>query len=281
MIPVVPEPVILAVAPNGARRNRADHPAVPMTPPEIAEAAAGAAEEGASMLHLHVRDAAGSHTLDPAAYQAAIAAVRSRVGGDLVVQATTEAVGRYSAAEQMAMVRAVRPEGVSLALRELAPDQRSEPALADFLRWLRAEAIVPQFILYSPTDMQRFLALRNRGLIEGFRHFLMFVLGRYGGTGANGMAAAPKDLLPFLSLLPPKDIWMTCAFGQAETNCLVTAAALGGHARVGFENNLLNADGAVAHDNKERVNVIREGIERLGWRPATAGELRAVLAALD
>ena len=83
-------PVFLAVAPNGARKTKADHPALPITPAELAATAAACAEAGAAMIHLHVRDADQRHSLDVEAYRAAIAAVRSAVGEDLVIQATSE-----------------------------------------------------------------------------------------------------------------------------------------------------------------------------------------------
>src|SRR5690554_6718411 len=97
-------PFAIAVAPNGARRTKADHPRLPMLPDELARDAAEARAAGAAMIHLHVRDAEGKHSLDLGLYREAIAAVRDAVGDRLVVQATTEAVGRYTPREQMALV---------------------------------------------------------------------------------------------------------------------------------------------------------------------------------
>ncbi|HSK39616.1 MAG TPA: 3-keto-5-aminohexanoate cleavage protein, partial [Arenibaculum sp.] len=114
--------VSIMVAPNGARRTRADHPALPMTAGELAAAAAACLDAGASMMHVHVRDRAGRHVLDAGLYRDAFAAIRAEVGDRLVLQATTEAVGRYAPAEQMALVEDLRPEAVSMAVRELIPD---------------------------------------------------------------------------------------------------------------------------------------------------------------
>src|SRR5690606_18666219 len=111
-----------AVAPNGARRTKADHPRLPMSVDEIARDAVEALEAGAAMIHLHVRDRDGAHTLDAELYRQAMTAVRKAVGNDMVVQITTEAVGRYSAAEQIAVVDALQPESVSIALREILPE---------------------------------------------------------------------------------------------------------------------------------------------------------------
>ncbi|MGI9201132.1 MAG: 3-keto-5-aminohexanoate cleavage protein, partial [Woeseiaceae bacterium] len=109
--------VIVMAAPNGARRDHADHKALPITAQESADDAAALLESGVSVLHLHVRDDEGAHSLDADRYQDAIAAVRKRVGDDLVIQVTTEAVGKYSSEQQIDLVRALRPEAVSLALR--------------------------------------------------------------------------------------------------------------------------------------------------------------------
>src|ERR671917_2716010 len=108
-------PLIITVAPNGARRGKADHLAIPLTPAEIGVEAARCQEAGAAMIHLHVRDAEGRHSLDPDLYRAAIAAVRREAGSDLIVQVTTEAVGLYAPEEQIAAMRALEPEAFSAA----------------------------------------------------------------------------------------------------------------------------------------------------------------------
>ena len=76
-------------APNGARRSVADHAAIPITPPQLANCAESLLGASACVLHLHVRDGDWAHTLDPAAYRAAIAAIRARVGEQLILQVTT------------------------------------------------------------------------------------------------------------------------------------------------------------------------------------------------
>ncbi|MEM9492285.1 MAG: 3-keto-5-aminohexanoate cleavage protein, partial [Myxococcota bacterium] len=115
----MPAPVILAVAPNGAYKSQADHPALPITATEIASATAACVEAGAAMVHLHVRDRAGQHCLEVLAYREAMAAIRREVGPELLIQVTTEAAGRYRPEQQMALVRALEPEAVSLSVREL------------------------------------------------------------------------------------------------------------------------------------------------------------------
>ncbi|QDZ00333.1 3-keto-5-aminohexanoate cleavage protein [Nitratireductor mangrovi] len=264
-------PVAIAVAPNGGRLTKADHPALPVEPSELAATASACRDAGAAMIHLHVRDRDGRHLLDAEAYRRATDAVRAAVGDELVVQITSEALGIYSPAEQMDVVRSVRPEAVSLALRELAPDEAAEAEFATFLAWLSQERIVPQIILYEPGEACRLDDMARRGVIPFDSIPVLFVLGRY----VPGQQSAPDDVLPFLAPdMPRFESWMLCAFGLRETACVTAAALLGGNARVGFENNLFLPDGRRAPDNAALVEATATAIGASGLRSAVASELR-------
>lgn len=266
-------PLIIAVAPNGARRTKADHPALPMTPDEIARDAAACLDAGACMVHLHVRDRQGRHTLDVELYREATAAIRRAVGERVIVQATSEAAGLYRAEEQMAMVRALRPEAVSLAMRELVPDGHEKGA-GEFFAWLAHEGILAQYILYSSEEVVRFADLRRRGVVPGNSVFVLYVLGRY----APGQASQPRDLLPFLAAAGGAgDPWAFCAFGAREGAAAMMVAALGGHVRVGFENNLWLSDGRLAPDNAALVAQVAAGAGLLARPLADAAGARALL----
>ena len=269
------DPLIVAVAPNGARLTKTDHPAIPIAPDELARTAAECIEAGAAMIHLHVRDKDQRHTLDADAYKAAIAAVRREVGQRIVIQVTSEAVGIYKPDEQMAMVRAVKPEAVSLAVREIVPDDASEKTAAEFLAWIAKENICPQYILYSDADVRRFADLRARGIVPGARPFVLYVLGRY----TKGQVSAPTDLLPFLAAQDDASVpWGMCAFGARENACAVASAALGGHVRVGFENNRLLPDGATAPSNAASVALVAAAARAMGRPTADADRARAYLS---
>jgi 3-keto-5-aminohexanoate cleavage enzyme len=268
-------PVVLAVAPNGGRRTKSDHPAIPLTPRELAQTAAECLDAGASMIHVHVRKPDGSHLLDADAYRAAIAAIRGSIGQSMVIQISSEGLGLYAPPEQMAVVRAARPEAVSLALRELAPDAAAEGAFAELLLWLRRERVAPQIILYSVEDAVRLTQMQQRGLIPWTNVPVLIALGRY----RIGQTAWPIDLLPFLA--PGAPIfrhWMVCAFGRAETACAVAAAVLGGPARVGFENNLYLPDGRTARSNRDLVAAARLALESCGQALCTVDETRELTA---
>ena len=273
-------PMILAVAPNGARKTRADHPAVPISPAELAATAAAAQAAGAAMIHLHVRDADQKHSLDVGAYREATAAVREAVGERMVIQVTSEAVGMFSPQDQMAMVRALQPEAVSLAVRELVPDAGHEDAARDFLAWLVGAGILPQYILYAPEDVERFARLQAAGVVPPGPAFLLFVLGRY----TPGQRSVPNDLLPYLTAIEawPEAArlpWAICAFGPKETACVTAAATLGGHARVGFENNLFLPSGALARDNAELVAAGAAAAAAIGRPLADAATARRMMGA--
>ena len=260
-------------APNGARRGKDDHPELPITSEELASCAEQVANAGASIIHLHVRDEQGGHSLDPDRYRTAIAAVKERVGDSLIVQVTTEACGRYTATQQMAVVRELRPEAVSLALKELCPDSASEPAAAEFFAWLNAVDIMPQYILYTPEEVARFEDLRIRGVIPDDWPFVLLVLGRYSDslTGDPGMLGRTVEGLK-------QDVsWMVCCFGSTEHDAVMAAASAHGHARVGFENNLVLPDGATAPDNAALVKLAARTAIDAGRKIASADDVRQML----
>lgn len=268
-------PLILANAPNGATRTKADHPALPITPAEIARTAAEIAEAGAALIHVHVRDRTGRHLLDAEAYRAVTAAIRAEVGDRLVVQVTSEAAGRYQSPEQMAVVRATRPEAVSLALREIVPDVGAEAAAAEFFAWARDERVLLQIILYTPDEVTRYRELKARGVVGEGGDFPLFVLGRY----TPGQVSVPADLLPFLAAAGESlPLWSICAFGPRENACALAAAALGGHVRVGFENSLLAPDGSRAESNAAQMRRAADGARLLGRPLADADTARAMMA---
>ncbi|GJD48785.1 3-keto-5-aminohexanoate cleavage enzyme [Methylobacterium crusticola] len=272
------KPLIIAVAPNGARRTKADHPALPIDPREIGLEAARCREAGAAMIHLHVRDAEERHSLDVDRYRAAVAAVR-REAPEMICQVTTEAVGLYAPHEQVAAMRALRPEAFSVALRELFAEPDDEAAGAAFLAEQAGAGTLVQHILYDAGDVTRFQGLVARGLIPLERASVLFVLGRY----APGQRSDPADLLPFLAAwqetghhldLP----WALCAFGRREAACMIAAAALGGHVRVGFENNLWRPDGSLAADNAAQVAEVAGLARAVGLDLADPAAARALLA---
>ena len=272
----------IMVAPNGARKGHDDHPNLPITIDAIAADALACHEAGAQAIHMHVRDDAGRHSLDANRYIAATAAVREKVGPDLIVQITTEAVGMFRPDEQIAVVRAVKPEAVSIAVKELIPDASAEAAAADLYKWAYDLRIAVQHIIYTAEEFDRLLDLMTRGIVPGRRHSLIFPLGRY----AVAQESDPAELIPFLAKArehggSDRFTWFVCAFGASETASLVATAALGGHCRIGFENSFINSDGSTASCNAERIRDLRHGLAGISRPRASRAEALKALGLPD
>lgn len=266
------DPFIIMSAPNGARRQKSDHPAIPVSPQDMATCAEEIIAAGASILHLHVRDDLGGHSLDVGRYRASTRAIRDAVGHDIIIQATSEAVGRYCRQEQMAMVKDLKPEAVSLALRELAPDDDDLAEMADFVQWMVREHIFPQYILYDENDYQRFEAWRKQGVFENDRPFTLFVLGNYHGTSQTKEADQLK-LRTRQAAFP----WAVCGFGTDEVNAVTHAVKNNGHIRVGFENNIWREDGQLLSGNAEMIRLCADAAHKQERPVATADEVRSLL----
>jgi uncharacterized protein (DUF849 family) len=259
-------------APNGARKTKSEHPALPISAEELADCAESILLAGASIMHVHIRDACGQHSLDVDRYRLATEAIRNRVGDRLVIQVTSEACGIYKPQQQMAMVKDLKPEAVSLALKELCPSSADERGAKEFFSWLKAESVIVQYILYSPEEVGRFVRLRDNGVIPHTRPFVLFVLGRY----SDDMTGDPNELDGFVAALETDSEWAVCCFGRTEQQAAHRAALMQGHARVGFENNLLLPDGETAEDNAALV-ALAAGC-RNGRPIATADDVRRMFA---
>lgn len=265
---------VVMVAPNGARLGKADHPALPLTVEEIVEAAVECAAAGADAIHLHVRDADGRPSLDPGRYREALDGVREATGGRLMAQVSTETVGGFGPDDVARLLKRLRPEAASLALRDLAPKPEDQGAARALVAWAQEAGVGLQHILYAPQDLGRLAGV----LPDVQPPAMLFVLGRYQEEGPSD----PRTVLGFLAAAEAagwgRAPWMVCAFGAPETRVLAAAAALGGQCRVGFENNLLNVDGVRAASNAERVAALRAALASIGLPPAP--DRRAVDQAL-
>ncbi len=259
-------------APNGARRSHTDHPALPLTPKALARDAVQLVEAGVSVLHLHVRDHAGQHSLAPDHYRQAINAIRAEVGENLILQITTEAVGRYSPQEQMSVVETVRPEAVSLALRELLQAPELEPEVLRFFSRLPQQGCWPQFIVYTPTELKLLERLRQRGDLGTDQPSCLLVLGRY----SDQLTGTEEELDAFLQQpCLPHYHWSACCFGRTEQSVLLAAVRQGGHVRLGFENNLELPTGEQATNNTALINAFVQALPTDSSPLAQAKDLRA------
>ncbi len=250
------ESIAIIVAPNGARKTKQDHPSLPMSTEELVAEALACQTAGAAMIHLHARDAHGKHSLEIEDNLAVYHAVKEAVGDEMIVQLTTEAVGQYSPQQQIDLVKAVRPEAASFALRELFPDRDSEREGREFFNWAAEQNILSQIILYDQADIERYFCYRNQGVLPNYNQHALVVLGRY----HKDQHSSPWDLRG-LSLERFKQQGIrcaVCAFGAKEQDCLTSAMLLGFDVRVGFENNHLGTNGELAESNAAQVRVLRD-----------------------
>lgn len=267
------KPLVIMSAPNGARRQKSDHPELPITPGDMAKCAEIILSQGASILHLHVRDQDNRHSLDVERYRASIKAIKDAVGSELIIQATSEAVGIYNPQQQMQMVKSLKPEATSLALRELVPSDNQLNQFSQFCKWMIDQHIFPQYILYNETDYLRFETYRKQGVFHQEHPFVLFVLGSYQGNSPEInqmtekiMTIAPKVEFP----------WAVCGFDNNEKNCVEHAIKSGGHVRVGFENNIMRNDTEFLKDSGEMIKFSADFAKSQNRTIASADDVRNI-----
>ncbi|MEM9602627.1 MAG: 3-keto-5-aminohexanoate cleavage protein [Pseudomonadota bacterium] len=243
---------MIMVAPNGARRQTSDHPALPVTAEAVADTAAACAAAGADAVHVHVREDDGSHSLDTGRYRDTLAALAERAPS-LRVQITTESAGVFSPSEQLACLLDLAPAWASVSVREIAADD----SVADRLyRACIDQGTEVQHILYSPACAAQLARWWSRGVVDGEQNSVIHVLGHY-TTGEQGDPAS----VAARSTLPGAGRWMVCAFGDREHDCLVATHRAGGDVRVGFENSLGRGGGHRWTDNAESVAALRRALD--------------------
>ncbi|MGB7316652.1 MAG: 3-keto-5-aminohexanoate cleavage protein [Planktotalea sp.] len=241
----MPKPFLM-VAPNGAHKTKADHAALPVTLAETVATAAACHRAGADGLHLHIRDAAGQHSLDPGRYREALAEL-ARIVPTMRVQITTESAGIYSPEEQLKCLQELRPKWASVSIREIA----KMPELADRIYGsCVGNGTEVQHILYDQGDVALLQDWQAKGIIRPAQSSVIYVLGRY----TDRQSCDPEAIQAFLTTHKTRKDWMLCAFGPQEHTCLLKAAKLGGNIRVGFENSLVDATGATYRDNAASVS---------------------------
>jgi uncharacterized protein (DUF849 family) len=265
-------PTIIMVAPNGARKTRRDHPALPVSIEETVDEAVQCHAAGATILHAHVRGKQDEHLLDAGLYQELIAELKHQAP-EMLVQITTEAVGIYTPAQQVDCVKAVVPEMASVALKEITANFTDLAFAERFYAWTIEAGVHIQHILFSDEELVQFLKLRQSGVIPATHRCVLFVLGRY----AVDFQSNPADLDPFLARDLTDLDWFVCAFGANEQACINAAIDHGGHARIGFENNLYLPDGNVATNSAELVSELAASISASNRFIATSGEVRHLL----
>ena len=245
----------LMVAPNGARKVKEDHPAVPLTISETVATAKSCYEAGAGAIHLHVRGKEGQHVLDAGLYKEALNELEHQVP-KMHIQVTTEAIGKYSPADMRKLAYDVTPPGTSIGTSELIPSRKPEEEDIKIYKYLTEAGTKIQHILYKPEDIDLLVELLNKAEIQINDAWCLFVIGHY-----SGKISDPNKIPLFLDKLSNNNLnadWAVCAFGKEEIDCLKKAISLDGKIRIGFENSMLMPNGEIAPNNHTKVKAVKE-----------------------
>ena len=264
--------LIITVAPVGAEVTRQDNPSLPLTPPEIAEEAFQCRAAGASILHLHVRDVAGNASQEKSCFQPVIEAIKQRC--DLIVQVSTGGAASMTAAERIQPVE-LRPEMATLSTGTV--NFGSEifanpmPVIENFAQAMLTYGVKPEIEVFDVGMIRNALMLVKKGLLKLPLHF-DFVMGVPGGIPGE-----PRHLLHMVESLPPGCTWSVAGIGGSELPLAVMAIILGGHVRVGFEDNVYYSKNVLATSNAQLVSRIVRIAGELGRPVATPDEARVIL----
>lgn len=265
--------LIITAALTGAEVTRAQQPALPITPEEIAIAAQECANAGASIVHVHARNPDGTPTQDKAVYGHIIEAVRARC--NVIVQVSTGGAVGMSPQERLAPVT-LKPEMATLSMGTVnfgGDVFMNHPAdMEIFAQTMREHGVKPELEIFDSgmlTTAHRWL---KKGLIDGPLHF-DFVLGIPGG-----MAGTPEALMYLKSQLPTDATWTVAGIGAAQLPLGTMAILLGGHVRVGFEDNVYYRKGELACSNAQLVARVARISRELGRELATPDEARQILS---
>ena len=265
-------PLIITAALTGAEVTREQQPALPISPEEIAQAAWECRQAGASIVHVHARRPDGSSTQEPQAYRAIIEAVRARC--DVIVQISTGGAVGMTAAERIAPVE-LKPEMATLSMGSVnfgndvflnAPND-----MKAFLDAMQAHGVKPEFEVFDAGHLATLQQWVKRDWTAPTGH-VDFVLGVPGAAPGHAQA-----LMYLLSQLPPGFSWSVAGIGAAQLPLSALGVALGGHVRVGFEDNIFLRRGEKASSNAQFVERVA-AISRLLDRPvATPEQARSLL----
>ncbi|MHB8907322.1 MAG: beta-keto acid cleavage family enzyme [Syntrophales bacterium] len=266
--------IILSVATTGSWPAKANNPALPVTPEEIAEAAVTSWREGAAVVHVHVRDDSGKMSCDPARFRLVKELIRAR-GCDILINFTTSGgAGRVDEGERFNSL-AVGPDLASLDAGSMNFNERVFLNPPDFLeelaRRMLAANVKAEIEVFDSGMIGNALPLVDQGLIKP-PLWWQFVLGVKGGTPASA-----RCLLHLVDSLPPGSLWSVCAVGPHQLPMNVLAIAMGGHARTGLEDNLYYRRGELAGSNAQLVARLARIARECGREPATPAEARQML----
>jgi 3-keto-5-aminohexanoate cleavage enzyme len=265
--------VIVAAAVVGAEVTRAQSPHVPYLPAEIARAAVDAGRAGAAVVHLHARWPDGRPSQDPRHFREIVDRIRDAGSGVVVQVSTGGAVGMPLEERLGSLVDGAEMGTLNLGTMNFgdAVFVNARPDIVTVAARLRARGLVPECEVYDAGMLETLRWLVAGGHLAPPYH-VQLVLGVPGG-----MAATERNLRFLVEDLPPGEAWSVAGVGRAQLPMAELALALGGHVRVGLEDNLYVSKGVLARGSDELVARAVTLAARSGREPATPDEARALL----
>jgi uncharacterized protein (DUF849 family) len=283
---------IITCAVTGNLTKPEQHPGLPITPRQIATAALEAAQAGAAVAHIHVRDPeTGRPSMDIELYREVIKLIRE-VDQELVINLTTGPGGRFVPSDddpriaapgttllppekRVEHIAALRPDICSLDLNTMNSGGdvviNTPKNVRRMAQVIREAGVKPELEIFDSGDLHLALDLIKEGVLDnpGLWTFVMGV--KY------GFAATPETLLYARNFLPQGAAWSAFGIGRAEFPIVAQSWLAGGHVRVGLEDNIYISKGVLAETNAVLVARARDIVLSLGGEIATAREARELL----
>ena len=256
----------------GAEVMREQQPHLPLLPDEVGEEYRRAFDAGATIGHVHGRKPDGTPTQDLETFRAYSAAIRSR--SPILQQFSTGgAVGM--GVEERIEALVLKPDMATLTLGtcNFGDDifENSLPTIRTILERLKTHGITPELEIFDDGMLATADALFARGLLTPPAHF-DFVLGVPGAA-----AATPENLTHFARSIPAGSTWTVAGIGRRQTAMATMAIAMGGHVRVGFEDNIYYRKGELADSNARFVERVVRIAREVGREPASIPQARQIL----
>lgn len=282
--------VIITVAVTGSRPTREMNPNLPITPEEIAGSAIESYNEGASIVHVHVRHPeTGLPSMGVALYEEVVERIRAKC--DMIINLSTGAGGRLyvgsdgqpdmktsmlaSPEKRVEHVLKLRPELCSLDIGTMNFGDgvfvNSQHVVDRMAELIREAGVKPEVEVFEVGHIQTANRLLSLGLVEKPAHFQLCM-----GTMA-GIAATPKNAVHFSECLPSGHTWSIFGVGRTQFPMVAMGVLLDGHVRVGFEDNLFLKKGVLAKSNAELVKRTVDIIKDLNKDVASVKEARKML----
>ena len=271
---------IITVATTGAHPKKEDNPNVPMTPAEIAEDVYACWKAGAAVAHLHMRDDKGAGAMDKAKFCQTVELLRSRHPDcDIVLNLTTSGALGVSDEDRMAHVEELRPEMASYDCGSMnwlhsGVFLNPPPFLETLGKNLQSWGVKPEIEAFDPGMIANAAYYLKKGVLKAPLHF-QFCMGC-----ANGIPGTMKNLIfmkETMDELCPGSTWSCFGVGHSALTMLYGAVALGGHIRVGMEDNVLYSKGVLAQSNAQFVERAVRVSREFGREVATPADAREIL----